>query len=166
MKKINIEGKHNIDKIEGRKPQRANVDYKEPGIKYQPILINKYYLNELNNLNEKKYIETELKKKLNSYKQQDCKKQIHDNNTIISFDQTIEKLVISKLKCYYCKKKMKVLFQLSRDPSQWTLERLNNNINHTNNNTVISCLACNLERRVKNSDAFHFTKNLSITHIE
>ena len=42
---------------------------------------------------------------------------------------------------------------------------LNNFHEHTNENTVISCLDCNLQRRKKNSQKFKFTKQLTIKKI-
>ena len=45
----------------------------------------------------------ELKKKYNSYKSQDKKKNRYDEEQFITFDEMIFKLHNSKLKCYYCK---------------------------------------------------------------
>ena len=42
-----------------------------------------------------------LKQKLNSYKSQDKKKNRFNEKTFISYDQLLEKLVISKLNCEY-----------------------------------------------------------------
>ncbi len=120
-------------------------------------LINKLYLD--NDFPEKKYILDELKIKLNSYKQQDKKKNYELNN-LITLDNIIEKLVCSKLKCYYCQKKVLIFFDKVRDNNQWTLDRLNNYDEHSNENTIICCLECNLQRRRKNSDKFLFTKQL------
>jgi RNase P subunit RPR2 len=47
--------------------------------------------------------------------------------------------------------------------NQWTLERMDNNKGHNNDNVVIACLDCNLKRRLQNKDAFLFTKQLTIT---
>ena len=38
--------------------------------------------------------------------QQDISKKIFDTELFINFDEIIEKLVISKLQCYYCKHNM------------------------------------------------------------
>lgn len=116
---------------------------------------NKYYKKTIN------YIE----RKRNSYKQQDIKKQIHNLNTLISLNEIILKLYESKLKCYYCNKNVKLLYRYKRDSYQWTLDRIDNNKNHSNENTIISCLRCNLRRRVINKDKFYFTVNLNIKKI-
>jgi hypothetical protein len=128
----------------------------------QVDMINKMYND--NNENEKEYIllKKELELKINGYKQQDIEKQIYDSKLLITFDEVVEKLVISKLKCYYCSCKLLLLYKNSREPTQWTLDRKYNDECHSNENTLISCLKCNLERRLKNVDKFTFTKKLRI----
>ena len=97
----------------------------------------------------------------NCYKQQDIKKKINDNS-LIKIDELIEKLVTSKLKCFYCKNKILLFYLNVREKIQWTLDRIDNNKNHSNQNTIICCLECNLKRRTKNKDKFLFTKQLKI----
>ena len=136
-------------------------------------MINKMYTNDNaiaiananhDAVNEKEYIllKKELELKINGYKQQDIDKNIYDSKLLITFDEVVEKLVISKLKCYYCSCKLLLLYKNSREPTQWTLDRKYNDECHSNENTLISCLKCNLERRVKNIDKFTFTKKLRI----
>ena len=76
------------------------------------------------------------------------------------------KLVASKLKCLYCKNQVRVFYSKLKDPEQWTLDRIDNDLPHTDDNTVVCCLKCNLQRRVTNADKFAFTKNLKITKKE
>ena len=83
-------------------------------------------------------------------------------NNLINYDETIEKLLESKLKCYYCKENVIIIYEKIREPKQWTLDRLDNNIGHNKENTVICCLDCNLKRRVKSHEDFKFTKQLII----
>ena len=109
---------------------------------------------------ERNFILSELKAKINSYKQQDIKKDYHEYANLITLDNVIEKLVSCKLKCYYCNKNMKLFFEKVRDEEQWTLDRINNYDEHSNENTIVCCLKCNLQRRRKNSDKFLFTKQL------
>lgn len=125
--------------------------------------INKLYLGE--NFVEKKFLVSELKSKLSSYKQQDIKKDLHEQHNLITIDDVIEKLTISKLRCFYCNKNMLLLYSRVRDPDQWTLDRLNNYNEHTCTNTIVCCLGCNLERRRKNSEKFKFTKQLQSNQI-
>lgn len=115
--------------------------------------------------NEKKFLLNQIKSKIQSYKSQDIKKNIHTKNQLISLGDTILKLLNSELQCYYCKYNIFLFFQTVRFKKQWTLDRLNNLDEHTNNNTIISCLECNLQRRRKNSQKFLFTKQLETQQI-
>ena len=131
---------------------------------YQLNLINQLYLQQP--FPEQKFLVSELKSKISSYKQQDIKKTIHEQQNLISLDNVVEKLVSCKLKCYYCNKNTFIFFDKVRDSDQWTLDRLNNLDEHTSQNTIIACLKCNLERRRKNSEKFKFTKQLQNSTIK
>jgi len=109
---------------------------------------------------EKKYFIQALKNKLDSYKQQDKKKTYDAYDNFITLENIIEKLVAYNMRCYYCNSKTLILFKNVRTNYQWTLDRLNNYDEHSNANTVICCLKCNLQRRRKNSEKFKFTKQL------
>lgn len=109
---------------------------------------------------EKKYFVQALKNKLDSYKQQDKKKTYDAYDNFITLENIIEKLVAYNMRCYYCNSKTLILFKNLRDNYQWTLDRLNNYDEHSNANTIICCLKCNLQRRRKNSEKFKFTKQL------
>ena len=130
----------------------------------QVNLINKIYLDQ--DFREKKFIIQQINCKISSYRQQDIRKDRHEKQNLITIDNVIEKLVISKLKCFYCKIPLLIVFDKIRDQNQWTLDRLNNYDEHTNKNTIISCLKCNLERRRKNSEKFLFTKQLQTNQIK
>lgn len=153
MKKINLE------KPKNEKKSVKNFNENFFDINKQTFLINQIYLDiEIENKNE---IMREIENKINSYKHQDIDKNILSDN-LININQTIEKLVCSKMKCFYCKKQIFLIYKFARDNLQWTLDRIDNNIGHSNQNTVICCLKCNLERRRKSSDVFKFTKQLKI----
>ena len=109
---------------------------------------------------EKKYYIQALKNKLDSYKQQDKKKTYDEYDNFITLENIIDKLVAYNMKCYYCNNKTLILFKNLRDDYQWTLDRINNYDEHSNANTIICCLKCNLQRRRKNSEKFKFTKQL------
>ena len=104
-------------------------------------------------------IKKEIKRKINSYKQQDKRKNRNLEN-MISFDDTLEKLIVSKLICHYCRRHCKLLYNVSRDESQWTLDRINNSMAHTKENVVVCCLKCNLSKRVKNEEIFKLEKQM------
>jgi len=122
-------------------------------------IINQLFLNQ--SFEGENTTKKELQKKLNSYKQQDIKKDKNENG-LISYQELLEKLVISKLRCYYCKKEALLLYENNREQKQWTLDRLDNSCGHTKDNVVIACLKCNLERRCLNDEKFLFTKQMRL----
>ena len=162
-KNIIIIGKNNVEninKIEKNKKIRIksyNIDY---NYSRELEIINNIY----NNINDKLKEITikEIKRKINGYKLQDIKKNIYDIDNIINIDNIIEKLYKCKLKCFYCSDNIILFYKIVRDPKQWTLDRIDNNLCHTNDNTIISCLSCNLKRRLTDKDKFEFTKKLII----
>jgi hypothetical protein len=113
-----------------------------------------------------KQFEIEIKKKLNSYKNQDKQKNKFDPEQFITYNQIIKKLYECELKCYYCQCNVVILFNKKRESIQWTLERLDNNIGHYDTNTCISCLKCNLQRRTDNHEYFKNGKQLKINIIK
>jgi hypothetical protein len=174
MKQINIQGKYQKTKIEKannnyenddnmQRECMKNIDEKYFDYTIQKTLINRLYLNEI--FPYKNDILKELDKKLYSYITQDIHKNKHTQDVNITRDEIIEKLVLSKLKCFYCNCDMVFLYNKVRTMNQWTLDRINNTLNHSNNNVIISCLKCNLQKRCQNHDDFLFTKRLTISKI-
>lgn len=108
----------------------------------------------------------ELNAKMNGYKQQDVKKKLFDNDQFIKIDEIRQKLIDETLTCVFCNKQVKLLYDKVRDDMQWTLDRIDNDLGHTNDNTRIACLKCNLKRRRIDYDKFHWTKNLAISKID
>ena len=104
----------------------------------------------------------QIEKKICSYKQQDIDKQILNNEKLINIQYIVDKLLETEIKCYYCKCEMYILYKNVRDPKQWTVDRINNDLGHNNDNVVLACLDCNLKRRCKSADKFLFTKQLNI----
>ena len=123
-------------------------------------------IEQLYNKGINKEFEDEIKKKLHDYKSQDKLKHKYNEELIITYDQIINKLYESKLKCYYCLCDMVILYNKKRQNTQWTLERLNNNIGHYDTNTCISCLKCNLQRRTDNYEYFKQGKQIKINIIK
>ena len=171
MKKIEITGKLHVDKImKANNPNKTIVavrefmqDIPDPlfETKRQLPLINKLYLDSVQDFSYKKELLREIDKKIASYKAQDINKNKYGEDNI-NQEQTIEKIVTSKLKCYYCKCNMLIFYNKVRDMEQWTLDRIDNSLNHSYENVVVSCLRCNLQRRCQNKDNFLFTKQLKI----
>ena len=165
-KKLVITGKSNQDKIQNiRNPIRKDFDktiisYKELIHSNQINIINSFYFD--NAFDNKEALHRIISSKLSSYRQQDITKNLSNDNVLITFEQLIEKLLVSKLVCYYCKENVKLFYEHVRDDAQWTLDRIDNSYGHTNDNVVIACLKCNLTRGNLDSDKFLFTKRLKI----
>jgi len=110
------------------------------------------------------FLKSLITRKLKSYTEQDAKKQfdIHSiaQPSTITVPETIQLLVESQLKCYYCHQTTRFFYETVRDPLQWTLERLNNEYPHTKENVVVACLQCNLRRRCINSERYQKTKQI------
>jgi hypothetical protein len=104
----------------------------------------------------------EIERKISGYKQQDIKKSIYNKTEIIQIHQVMEKLIECKLNCYYCFQHMKLLYKIVRDSQQWTLDRIDNSLGHTQTNVVLCCLECNLKRRIQSSEKYLFTKQLKL----
>lgn len=163
MKKIIIKGKRNIegldDTIEKKRQISKKWNNKEIlNEKNHNSYVNMLYLNE--KFKGSNIILSELKNKINSYKNQDKKKKILKE--VINIEELLEKLVISKLSCYYCKMKCLLMYDNIREMRQWTLDRLDNDIGHNKDNIVICCLKCNLKRRTMNDEDFKFIKQMKI----
>lgn len=162
MKTIKIIGKRNIDGLNGEKKKIRekclNVDDSLIN-KNQVELLNKLFLDEI--FDGKDFIKSELERKLNSYKNQDKKKKRNIDN-FITYEECLEKLVISKLRCYYCRKECLLIYKTVREQKQWTLDRLDNNKCHSNENVVMCCLNCNLKKGTKDEKKFKFTKQMRI----
>ena len=191
MRSVTITGKHNIDelnKIENHTYQsvRKNMVFlNEHTVNHakQVQLIRELYMNIDATLLDatlldatlldatllentiKSRLQRELLAKLQGYKQQDMHKDIHHHDTLITLEDVLEKLVGSKLACCYCSKPILVLYKNVREPLQWTLDRINNDLSHTKENTCIACLKCNLQRRCMDVKKFTFTKKLKINKV-
>jgi hypothetical protein len=166
-KPIQITGKRNIDKIINPTKQHIRsesiinkIDEKWLNYKEQLRLINCIYLDiEEKNIN---LLISDLKKKISGYKAQDVRKNVLLPLKFITYEILIQKLVESKLKCYYCLNEMALIYENVRQMNQWTLDRIDNNLGHNSDNVLISCLECNLKRKDMNKDKFLFTKQLKI----
>ena len=163
MKKIVIKGKRNIDGIKGEKEKTrkitSNVNKKVFNKISQVEYLNKLYLGE--NYDGIDFVKKEVERKLSGYKNQDIKKK-KLSDKLISYEECLEKLVISKLKCYYCRTDCLLTYENIREQSQWTLDRIDNSIGHEKENVVICCLKCNLKRRTTDDEKFKFTKQMRI----
>lgn len=103
-----------------------------------------------------------VQSKVNGYKQQDIRRELFDQELLISTEETLSKLEESKLTCHYCAKEVKIVYHKVRDPKQWSLDRIDNDKCHSDENTVIACLYCNLKRRRMKSEVFKMGVNMVV----
>jgi RNase P subunit RPR2 len=162
-----IAGKRNVDKLsKSDKPKRARTlkwtiddayfDYNKQMEVLRRLIADDPALEERN------FFKKEIKVKLDGYARQDVANGIHDLSAIISLDATIELLLIGKLKCAYCRECCELIYKDVMTPRQWTLDRVDNDRGHNDNNVVLACLACNLQRRTMDAERFKFGKQLRI----
>jgi hypothetical protein len=73
----------------------------------------------------------------------------------------IQLLLTSQLRCFYCREDVLLLYEIVRDPKQWTLERVYNTKGHNKDNVEICCLSCNIKRRTMYHEKYKFTKQIT-----
>lgn len=115
-----------------------------------------------NDDNVSKIVFQQLNKKISSYKQQDILKKHFNRDKFIDFNNILLKLIECELKCRYCKEEMSVLYDISREMKQWSVDRIDNDKGHNNDNFHLTCLECNLKKRRQTDGKFLFTKQLTI----
>jgi hypothetical protein len=106
---------------------------------------------------KQKIFHAEINQKINSYKHQDIEKSKYNPEHFVHLEFVLSLLRESR-DCFYCKEPVNILYQISRDPKQWTLERIDNNYGHNIGNVAISCLSCNIRRRTMYHEKYIFTK--------
>ena len=104
----------------------------------------------------------EINKKISSYKNQDVIKNRFNSSKFLTFESVIEKMNDCELKCRYCKSEMFILYDITREMKQWSVDRVDNTQGHNIDNFHLACLDCNLKRRRRTDEKFLFTKQLNI----
>jgi len=177
-KQINITGQSNryqIKKLtQEKKMDKKRIEIEKLNLTEEYFIFEKQneIINNINNINNilnkeedknaSKILIKQIEKKISSYKQQDIDKKLLNNEKIINLKCIIDKLIETEIKCYYCKEKMFILYKNVREPKQWSVDRINNDLGHNIDNFVLACLDCNLKRRCRSADKFLFTKQLNI----
>jgi len=135
------------------------------------------YENQLNNIKkivENNYQSTDqttkialqqINKKIYGYKQQDIIKKLLNNEKFITLESVTNKMIECELKCYYCINTMNVLYDISRESKQWSVDRINNDLGHNIDNFYLACLECNLKRRRRSDEKFLFTKQMKLVKV-
>jgi hypothetical protein len=128
----------------------------------QTVYIQQIYNKDITpeNVHKCKIVLQQLRAKISGYRNQDVIKNLYSEDNFITIDRIIQLLVECNCCCYYCKSNTKVLYEYVREPTQWSLERIDNSIGHNNDNVMIACLNCNLRRRTMNQERYVFTKQL------
>ena len=102
----------------------------------------------------------QIRGKLGSYRSQDRLKDKYEESKFMTLDATIKLINEQEHNCYYCKNKMKLLYSNVREPSQWTLERIDNDYGHNEDNVKIACLRCNVRRRTMYHERYIMTHEI------
>lgn len=158
-RKIEIKGKKNTDALLGRPVRRSALQgYDNLSVfteAYQISCANRLFMGE--DFPERTLVEREVSRKITGYKAQDRKNEVWDPRNFVAIEDVTELLVASRLKCFYCLRFTPLVFEEPNHPTQWTLDRIDNNQGHNRANVKIACLACNVKRG--NSDSTRFKES-------
>ena len=105
-------------------------------------------------------LRSHLQQKIAGYKYQDVLKTRWTPQGFVDLDDVLTLLCDCHLACFYCHAPTSVLYKEVRDPRQWTLERINNDLGHVRGNVQIACLTCNLRRRTLYHERYILTKQM------
>lgn len=174
-KKINITGtanRYQIKKLSNnyvkeikKRVGSENWTFSDEHFKYEKQLkmIQDILNNNFNHVDDvSKIAIQEINKKISGYKQQDVIKKLLNKDEFLTFESVINKMIECELKCRYCKKELSVLYDISREMTQWSVDRIDNDKGHNIDNFHLACLDCNLKRRRRTDEKFLFTKQLNI----
>ena len=124
------------------------------------LIYTKIHTNEYNKFEQ--YLIQQITSKLNSYKYQDVLKHRYNSELFITLPAVYDLLVNSNLDCCFCKKKVQLWYDNVREPLQWTLDRIDNNIGHNIHNVDIACLSCNIKRKTMNNMTYLKSKQTKL----
>jgi hypothetical protein len=109
-----------------------------------------------------KIIKKQLDKKINGYKQQDLLKNVFLPTEFVDIATILQMFRTCNAKCYYCSCDMIIMYKFVREPTQWTIDRIDNIKGHNKNNIVLACLKCNLSRKCRSEQSFKMTKQMNL----
>ena len=182
IQEISQKQKEKIQKKEQKEQEKKEIKEKEKKKRVvtehklwaftEEELSNENQWAELNKPEDKlnRWLSSQIRNKIYGYLGQDVEKREREKNKIVDPENAIQinlsnilkKLIDSELNCFYCREKVKILYEFVRDPKQWTLERINNKEGHHLSNVEIACLQCNLKRRTMYHERYVFTKQMII----
>ena len=179
QKNINITGTNNRYLIKRANRVKNEVKKREIMNKYNinPIFLNyekqmqmikEIYCksNQDENNQVKTILHQEIERKISSYKQQDLLKNKYNEALFIDIECVLKKLIDTNMQCFYCNCPILVLYEIVRELTQWSVDRINNDEGHNKDNFVIACLNCNIKRRTTNSKKFLFTRQLNLVKVD
>ena len=186
MKKIDITGKRNQDKMKQMAEPGAVIERKKPcgaaaaaaamaipdeiyDVSQSLVLtILKVSQDVSHNSDYEvlKYITREIDAKRKAYIYQDKQHHIYDPRYSITTDRIVELLVNAGLLCHYCREICQVAYKEAMCRRQWTLDRIDNNYGHNDTNVVIACLDCNLKRGTMDFERFRLGKQFTFRKVE
>jgi hypothetical protein len=91
-------------------------------------------------------LHTKIVDKISSHRSYDKGRNIYDEITFVDFEDIFMKICRQRGKCNYCKTKLKLINYKPYQGNQFSIDRLNSNASHSRNNTVVSCLNCNVRK--------------------
>lgn len=94
--------------------------------------------------------------KLAGYCRQDALRRPTLAAAVINPTALAKKMITDGFKCHYCQCFLTSGEEQPNSATQWTLDRIDNNLNHHLENCVFCCLDCNIKRGRK--DALQFMK--------
>lgn len=112
------------------------------------------------------WIVNEIKDKVNSYGRQDALKM---RNTEREFDMNRNPITLNdaclllkkeEYRCHYCRELLYIIHRNTREPLQWSLDRIDNTRGHDVDNLVVSCYKCNVNRRQRSYADFKKGKSV------
>jgi hypothetical protein len=189
MKKIEIQGKRNQDKMKQMDDPEAVIERKVP--KNRMTLPDDFYnadqslglvilkehislgvspsanvMIDPDNARLLSYIIREIDTKRKAYIYQDKHHEIYDPRYSITTNRIVELLVAAELLCFYCREICQVTYKEAMCRRQWTLDRIDNNYGHNDANVVIACLDCNLKRGTMDAERFRQGKQFTFRKME
>ena len=192
MKKIDIQGKRNQDKMKQMADPDAVIERKVS--KNRGAIPDEYYAPDqslgLSLLKEHtanmsigitmpisgptnattttilSHILREIDLKRKAYIYQDKHHEIYDTRFTVTTDRIVELLVAAELLCHYCREICQVVYKETMCRRQWTLDRIDNNYGHNDANVVIACLDCNLKRGTIDAERFRMGKQFTFRKVE
>ena len=113
-----------------------------------------------------KHIIREIDTKRKAYIYQDKHHKIYDPRYSITTERIVELLANAELLCHYCREICQVAYKEAMCRKQWTLDRIDNNYGHNDTNVVIACLDCNLKRGTMDSERFRQGKQFTFRKVD